>query len=482
MIKIFVLAMTLSLFLPLKSFAGLGDLDLGNFEDITKGLKDAVDKLDKNLKDKNQNNQPVNNSDKPPASQPETAEEKQKRLEAEKKAEQEKKKKLEAKKKAEQEKKKKLEAKKKAEQEKQRKLQAQRAAEEAERQRIEAEERAAFEAEVQRIKAEQKAKDDALIASINEKNLKAIKVFTEELMFSKSDEVSDFKTEKFNEINNTPLYSEALDKAESYCKSFKYEDLLNSISENIEMSGFYQSKLRLIRDILVHNAEFINAKKYLDEHTTLLKNMGTDSVKRVDYSDIISEIKQKAKERGLKTDELPLPLADLIDSEPGKKDTEYFWLSGNYVFDQPDDKKLSMLNNSRVDLLFYKFGEDSNWEICDYKCLVGPKLFLDVDLDNEHRTLFLHDLNLSESGGWRTANSLKILRQNSYGSEDVQQFTPTWLHNNNYNLFDFLAPESSKAFASHYVNHQDWLVHVALAQALLHKNPDYQTCWGEYIK
>ena len=301
-------------------------------------------------------------------------------------------------------------------------------------------------------------------------------------MFSKSDAASARKIDIFNEIKNTPLYSIALDKAESYCKSLKYEDLLKSISENIELSGFYQSKLRLIRDILVHNAEFINSKEHIEDNTTFLKNMGTDNVKRFDYSDIIDEIKQKAKERGIKNEDLPWVLGDIILSKPGKRDKEYFWLSGNYVFEQPDDKKLSMLNNSRVDLLFYKFDKDSNWEICDYKCLVGPKLFLDVDLDNEHRTLFLHDLNLSESGGWRTANSLKILRQNSYGSEDVQQFTPTWLHNDNYNLFDFLAPESSKAFASHYVNHQDWLVHVALAQALLHKNTDYQTCWDEYIK
>ena len=149
---------------------------------------------------------------------------------------------------------------------------------------------------------------------------------------------------------------------------------------------------------------------------------------------------------------------------------------------KPDDKKLSMLNNSRVDLLFTKFDKDSDWSICDYHCLVGPKLFLNVDLDNEHRTLFLHDLNLSESGGWRTVNALKILRQNSYGSEDVIEFTPTWLHDDNFNLFDFLAPEKSRAFAKHYVNHQDWLVHVALAQALLHKNTDYQACWNEYNK
>ena len=467
MFKILILTTTLSLFLPLKSFAGLGDLDLGNFEDITKGLKDAVDQLDKNFKNQDQNKQPVNNSDKPVA-KPETAEEKQKRLEAQKKAEQEKKKKLDAQR--------------KAEQEKQKELQAQRAAEEAERQRIEAEQRAVEEAERLRIEAEQKALNNALIALENEINLKTQKVFTEDLMFSKSDAASARKIDIFNEIKNTPLYSIALDKAESYCKSLKYEDLLKSISENIELSGFYQSKLRLIRDILVHNAEFINSKEHIEDNTTFLKNMGTDNVKRFDYSDIIDEIKQKAKERGIKNEDLPWVLGDIILSKPGKKDKEYFWLSGNYVFEQPDDKKLSMLNNSRVDLLFYKFDKDSNWEICDYKCLVGPKLFLDVDLDNEHRTLFLHDLNLSESGGWRTANSLKILRQNSYGSEDVQQFTPTWLHNDNYNLFDFLAPESSKAFASHYVNHQDWLVHVALAQALLHKNPDYQTCWNEYIK
>ena len=156
--------MTLSLSLPLKSFAGLGDLDLGNFEDITKGLKDAVDQLDKNLKNKDQNKKPVNNADKPPVAKPETAEEKQKRLEAQKKAEQEKKKKLEAKKKAEQEKKKKLDAQRKAEQEKQKKLQAQRAAEEAERQRIEAEQRAAEEAARQKFEAEVKTLKDAQIA------------------------------------------------------------------------------------------------------------------------------------------------------------------------------------------------------------------------------------------------------------------------------------------------------------------------------
>ena len=150
MFKILILTTTLSLFLPLKSFAGLGDLDLGNFEDITKGLKDAVDQLDKNFKNQDQNKQPVNNSDKPVA-KPETAEEKQKRLEAQKKAEQEKKKKLDAQR--------------KAEQEKQKELQAQRAAEEAERQRIEAEQRAVEEAERLRIEAEQKALNNALIVS-----------------------------------------------------------------------------------------------------------------------------------------------------------------------------------------------------------------------------------------------------------------------------------------------------------------------------
>ena len=193
------------------------------------------------------------------------------------------------------------------------------------------------------------------------------------------------------------------------------------------------------------------------------------------------EIYQKKKERGIEDGSLPRVLQDLVNSEAGKKDIKYFWLSGNYVFDQPDDLKLSMLNNANVDILFVKQDDNSNWEICDFECLIGSNMFLQVDLNGEHKTLFLSDLDLPKVGGWRTTDSLKILRQNSQ-VPDVDQFRPKWIQENSINPFDFLVHESSKAYQRHYIWHQDWLVHVALAQALSHKNTDYKTCWNEHIK
>ena len=481
-LKIVLVTLIFLITSPIKSFAGFGDLDL---DGITKGLKGVVDQLDKNLKNNNQNNQPNKNLEKPPGAQPETAEEKQKRLESQKKAEQENKKKLEAQKKAEQEKKKeleaqkkaqqeknkKLEAQKKAEQEKQKKLQAQRAKEEVERKRIEDE---------QRAEEEKKAKEIADFFAESERNQNELaeKTLKEELVFENTEEGKALKIETLEDIKKTPI---------EYCKSLTYETLLNqSIKENIDASSFYQSKFRLVRDILVHNADFINSKDLIEENLVFLKNAGKNKKDQkgkftVDYITMSEEIYQKKKERGIEDGSLPRVLQDLVNSEAGKKDIKYFWLSGNYVFDQPDDLKLSMLNNANVDILFVKQDDNSNWEICDFECLIGSNMYLQVDLNGEHKTLFLSDLNLPEVGGWRIANSLKILRQNSQVS-DVDQFTPKWIHKDNFNLFDFLAHESSKAYQRHYIWHQDWLVHVALAQALSHKNTDYQTCWNEHIK
>ena len=72
-LKIVLVTLIFLITSPIKSFAGFGDLDL---DGITKGLKGVVDQLDKNLKNNNQNNQPNKNLEKPPAAQPETAEEK----------------------------------------------------------------------------------------------------------------------------------------------------------------------------------------------------------------------------------------------------------------------------------------------------------------------------------------------------------------------------------------------------------------------
>lgn len=139
-----------------------------------------------------------------------------------------------------------------------------------------------------------------------------------------------------------------------------------------------------------------------------------------------------------------------------------------------------MLNNAKVDILFKKNDANSDWKICDMECLVGSDMFLQVDLDNEHKTLFLSDLNLRKSGGWRSTRSLKVLKINSLFSENVSQFRPPWINSDNPSLFDFIVKSSSLAYDQQYVLHQDWLVHVALAQSLSYRNPDFFNCWDNH--
>ena len=127
--------------------------------------------------------------------------------------------------------------------------------------------------------------------------------------------------------------------------------------------------------------------------------------------------------------------------------------------------------------MFVKDSKQSNWKICDSECFVGPDLFLQVDLNGKHLSLFL-DINLKKNGGWRTGRSLVFMP----GGGKVKYFSGYNPDDANNLLYAFGAEKGSPYRRTHYLWQQDKIAHASLAKSLSIDNKAYSACWRKYTE
>jgi len=311
----------------------------------------------------------------------------------------------------------------------------------------------------QELKAENenelKTQEEAFEISDEYLDQQAEDFLQQELNFSQTIKGKELRDAKFEELKKTNVSycNKFIDEEEGKEKYFTYGDFIEGTIQITDID-YYQSELRLIKEILFFNRTALHLEK-----NEILNFSKSDIISSIENSEIFRQSEPfgkflknatRAKKQSSKEDTY------------GMNDAQYVWIKGKFKKSgRTNDRKLKMLAGRKVNVLFMKF-TGRQWKMCD-----SNYCFLGVPVDEfVPKTTEWEEKIISYNSLFYFTRNARVGKSNKLKFEKKGMATK----------FEHLGQEKF----DYYFFHQDRMTTLALAQSMAHKNQNFKKCYRDY--